>query len=84
MAEEGKLAIFSGRAGKWRGGGRGYFIFRGGPGGGVAEEAFRYMGAGRRAAAEGASAGFLYLDRARPPRLTWVALKPTGLPVGSS
>jgi len=28
--------------------------------------------------------GSMFLDRARPPRLTWVALKPTGLPVGSS
>jgi len=27
---------------------------------------------------------YLYLDRAWPPRLTWVALKPTGLPAGSS
>jgi len=26
----------------------------------------------------------LYLDRARLPRLTWAALKPSGLPLGSS
>ena len=32
----------------------------------------------------GASYGFLYLDRAWPPRLTWAALKPSGLPLGSS
>jgi len=32
----------------------------------------------------GVLALFLYLDRARPPRLTWAALKPSGLPLGSS
>ena len=26
----------------------------------------------------------MYLDRARLPRLTWGALKPSGLPLGSS
>jgi len=32
----------------------------------------------------GALALLLYLDRARLLRLTWAALKPNGLPLGSS
>jgi len=73
--------------------------FRGGPGRGVAEEGVHCIafqgragqgrGGGRYGGrTEGGGGGvlalFLYLDRARPPRLTWVALKPTGLPAGSS
>jgi len=82
VAEEGKLAIFSGRAGRGRGGGGFHSAFSGrARQEGVAEED---TGAGRRAAAEGRQRCFLCLDRARPPRLTWAALKPSGLPLGPS
>jgi len=68
----------SGRAGKGRGGGRL-----------LSERAEQGRGGGRYGdRTEGGSGGVLaivlYLDRAWPPRLTWAALKPIGLPVGSS
>jgi len=75
--------VLQGRAGRGRGGGGFHTLCALGEGRaeGVAEEDTR---AGRRATAEGRERCFLYLDRAWPPRLTWAALKPSGLPLGSS
>ena len=84
VAEEGVhfiLFAFQGRAGSGRGGGgiRVAFSERAGQGRGGGSYGGRTEGGGG-----GVLALLMYLDRARPPRLTWVALKPNGLPLGSS
>jgi len=81
VAEEG-VALFQGKVGKGRGGGGFHKCVlgegrAGGRGGGG-------YGGRTEGGGGGALAWFLYLDRARLSRLTWGALKPNGLPLGSS
>ena len=45
---------------------------------------FCYLCEARLEGGGGGARALVYLDRAWPPRLTWGALKPNGLPLGSS